>query len=110
MVKVSDTEWQREWKYNPANYLYDFFESLQIYVSTPLIPRKCGCDFGVKIVYRINGRNTVILIFRDWDEIAEWSEFNYDGVYSNHYSPFSDRKEAEIAAFEKAFELAETIF
>ncbi len=104
-------DWSPNWKDIPACYLYDFFDSIEIYVSIPLIPHKHRCDFGAQVVCRLNDENTVIWNGLDSDyQTLMWQEIRWNETEHEKHFAFSSRKEAEIAAFTKAFELAETIF
>lgn len=98
------------WKIIPSSYLYQFFDSIGINVSTPLIAYKRRCDFGAQVAGSINGENLNVWRF-SWD--SEWEACGYisyqEETSDYSYHAFNARREAEIAAFTKAFELAETI-
>lgn len=107
--EVTPFEWRtNDWKNIPANYLYDFFDSIGINVSTPLIAYKRRCDFGAQVAGSINYENTCIWNYLNYE--VGWVKFKYNANdIADNFFPFSTRREAEIAAFTKAFELAETI-
>jgi len=108
MNEETPIDWRPDWKQIPVNYLYNFFDSLQIHVVAPIITHKRGCSFGAQVVSRQYGDIMVIYNYLDYDH--EWAEFDYNANdIADNFFPFPTRRDAEIAAFEKAFELAETI-
>lgn len=107
--EVTPFEWRTgDWKDIPVNFLYDFFDSIGINVYTPLIAYKRRCDFGAQVAGSINDENTDIWNYLNYE--VGWVKFKYNANdIADNFFPFATRKEAEIAAFTKAFELAETI-
>ena len=92
-------DWTPNWKDIPACYLYDFFDSIHILVTL------YHFDMG-EFVPLINMYENYT---PETTPIAEEGhiEIVFDGQHEGLI--FDTRKEAEIVAFEKAFELAETI-